>query len=266
MMEETMIETSTNWREWLNKPNDAPVFFILNSLAQPNPVNLFYQNDWVEQAFPLYSGTPMNKLLEQSPWLVQAKANQFYQMGMMLDDHIMSDNSWGWAYRSPVPWQKQLEHWQRRQLVMLDGEQVLFRSMDTRVLGTMLPVFTSSDWSLMLSPVTALMIEIPEPRVFCRPSECGWGNNEIPFTIGEHLQAVWLHSPYGLKVLISSLCCDLWENHGETATQLDQPAGSLEKNIEQWLRQKLEIGQSIEKITSQDYLLEMEQEKRQGSV
>ncbi|MGJ0638581.1 hypothetical protein [Xenorhabdus bovienii] len=45
------------------------------------------------------------------------------------------------------------------------------------------------------------------------------------------------------------------------AKKLDQPEGSLEPRIEQWLRQKLEAGQRIEKVSSQDYLLAMEREK-----
>jgi hypothetical protein len=261
MMEEMMTETSISWQTWLNKPNDTPVFFILNSLAQPNPVDQFYRNDWVEQAFPLYSGTPMHKMLKHSPWLVQAKSSQFYAIGKMLDNHALSDNSWGWAYRSTTPWQEQLAHWQHRQLVMMDGEQVLFRIMDARVFGAMVPAFTVSDWSLMLSPVTELMIDIPEPVQFCRPETCGEGNNEIPFVLDEHLLAVWLRSHYGLKVLTSSLYNDLWENHGEMAKQLDQPVGSLEQQIEQWLRQKIDAGYQAEKISSQDYLLAMEQEK-----
>ncbi|MCP9268956.1 DUF4123 domain-containing protein, partial [Xenorhabdus sp. XENO-1] len=96
---------------------------------------------------------------------------------------------------------------------------------------------------------------------FCRPKDCGEGNPEIPFTLGEHLQAVWLRSPYGLKVLTSSLYDDLWENHGSMAKQLDQPVGSLELRIEQWLQQKIEAGQYVDKISGQDYLLAMEQEK-----
>lgn len=242
MMEDTMTETTTSWQAWLGKPNEAPVFFILNSLAKPNPVEHFYLNDWVEQAFPLYSGTPMHKMLKQSPWLVQAKNSQLFQIGMMLDRHALSDNSWGWAYRSYTPWQEQLAHWQRRQLVMMNGEQVLFRIMDARVFGAMVPAFTPSDWSLMLTPVTELMIDTPQPIRLCRPEACHEGNNDIPFTLGEHLLTVWLHSPYGLKVLISSLYCDLWENYGEMAKQLDKPEGSLEQRIEQWLRQKLEAG------------------------
>lgn len=263
MMEEMMTETSISWQAWLNKPNDAPVFFILNSLAQPNPVDQFYRSDWVEQAFPLYSGTPMHKMLKHSPWLVQAKSSQRYQIGEMLDNHALSDNSWGWAYRSSTPWQEQLVHWQYRQLVMMNGEQVLFRIMDARVFGSMIPAFTPSDWSLMLSPVTELMIDIPQPMPFCRPDECTEGNRDIPFTLGEHLQTVWLRSPYGLKVLTSSVSCDLWENHGEIAKQLDQPEGSLDQQIEQWLKRKLDAGQRIEKVSGQDYLLAMEQEKEQ---
>ncbi|CDL84826.1 DUF4123 domain-containing protein [Xenorhabdus szentirmaii] len=264
MEDTTMTETTTptiSWQEWLNESNDAPVFFILNSLARPNPVEHFYLNDWVEEAFPLYSGTPMRKMLKQSPWLVQAKTRQLYQIGMMLDSHTLSDNSWGWAYRSRASWQEQLAHWQRRHLVMMNGEQVLFRIMDSRVFGAMVPAFTPSDWSLMLAPVTELMLDTPQPVKFCRPEVCGEGNSEIPFTLGEHLLAVWLHSPYGLKVLSSSLYYDLWENHGEMVQQLDQPMGSLKSQIELWLRKKIETGQYVEKLSSQDYLLAMEQEK-----
>ncbi|MBD2786284.1 DUF4123 domain-containing protein [Xenorhabdus sp. DI] len=264
-MESTLpMENTTStisWQAWLNEPNKAPVFFILNSLAKPNPVEPFYRHDWVEQAFPLYSGTPMHNMLKQSPWLVQPKANQLTQIGTALDRHELSDNSWGWAYRSHTPWQEQLRHWQQRQWVMMNGEPVLFRMMDARILGTLVPAFTPSDWSLMLSPVTELVIGRPQPMRFCRPEGCSEGNSEIPFTLGEHLLAVWLRSPYGLKVLTSSLYCDLWENHGAMANQLDKPEGSLEQQIEQWLRQKLEAGQRIEKVSGQDYLLAMEQEK-----
>ncbi|MBD1229210.1 hypothetical protein [Xenorhabdus griffiniae] len=55
-----------SWKTWLNEPNKAPLFFILNSLARPNPIELFYRNDWVEQAFPLYSDTSMHNLLKRN--------------------------------------------------------------------------------------------------------------------------------------------------------------------------------------------------------
>ncbi|MEQ2027267.1 DUF4123 domain-containing protein [Xenorhabdus szentirmaii] len=259
----TMENTALSWQAWLNEPNKSPVFLILNSLVKPNPIESFYRNDWVEQAFPLYSGTPMRNMLKQSPWLVQPKVNQLIQIGTALDHHELSDNSWGWAYRSHTSWQEQLKHWQQRQWVMMNGEPVLFRMMDTRILGTLMPAFTPSDWSLMLTPVTELMIDTPQLTRFCRPEGCGEGSSDIPFTLDEHLLAVWLRSPYGLKVLTSSLYCDLWENHSAMAKQLDKPEGSLEQQIEQWLRQKLEAGQRIAKVSSQDYLLAMEQEKGQ---
>ncbi|WFQ78463.1 DUF4123 domain-containing protein [Xenorhabdus sp. SF857] len=233
-------------------------------LAQQDArIESFYLNDWIEQAFRLYSGTPMRNMLKQSPWLVQPKANQLVQIGVVLDRYELGDNSWGWAYRSHTPWQGQIKHWQQRQWVMMNGEPMLFRMMDARILGTLVPAFTPSDWSLMLSPVTELMIDRPQPMRFCRPEACREGNSEIPFTLGEHLLAVWLHSPYGLQALSSSLYNDLWENHGEIARQLDQPEGSLEQQIEQWLRKKIEAGHHAEKISCQDYLLAMEQEKEQ---
>ncbi|MDC9580708.1 DUF4123 domain-containing protein [Xenorhabdus sp. PR6a] len=268
-MENTIsVENTTptlTWQQWLSESHDTPVFFMLNSLANPDPIKHFYLNDWVEQAFPLYSGTPMRKMLKQSPWLVQAKVSQLPSIGSMLDHHAVSDNSWGWAYQSPAPWQEQLAHWQRRQRVMLQGEQVVFRMMDTRVFGALVPAFTPSDWAELLTPVTELLIDLPQPTRFPRPEECGQGNSDIPFTLGEHLQRVWLHSPYGLKVLSSALYNDLWENHGEMAKQLDNPVGSLEHHVENWLRQKLEVGYRVDKLASQDYLLAMEQKNNRNN-
>ncbi|WP_254361407.1 DUF4123 domain-containing protein [Photorhabdus heterorhabditis] len=92
------MNTSINWQQWLTTPDKPPVFFMLNSLAEPNPVNLFYKNDWVEQAFPLYSGTPnsgtpMDHLLAQSPWLVQPGSGCLSIIGHRLDSQTLSDNS-----------------------------------------------------------------------------------------------------------------------------------------------------------------------------
>ncbi|WP_434525022.1 DUF4123 domain-containing protein [Photorhabdus asymbiotica] len=248
------MNISISWQQWLTTPNKQPVFFMLNSLANPNPVTLFYTNDWVEQAFPLYSGTPMDHLLAQSPWLVQAKPGCLSIIGHLLDSQTLSDNSWGWAYRSEDLWTQQLNHWRSRQQVILRERKVILRSMDPRVLSQLLPAMIISDWSAFLTPVNELMIEGPEPRRYSRPENCGQGGSEQPFVLGSHLLHAWHHSDYALKGKAFVISNDIWENHGELAEKLDEPEGQLVEEIINWLKARLENGGDISNLNSADYL------------
>ncbi|QXF32626.1 hypothetical protein CE143_05155 [Photorhabdus luminescens] len=254
------MNTSMNWKQWLTTPNKPPVFFMLNSLAEPNPVELFYRNDWVEQAFPLYSNTPMDHLLAQSPWLIQPKSGGLSVIGHLLDSQTLSDNSWGWAYRSEDLWARQLNHWRSRQQVILQEKQVLLRSMDARILGQLLPAMIVSDWSAFLTPVSELMIDMPEPQIYYRPENCGHGGSEQTFVLGDHLIEAWLHSDYAFQGQVFALISDLWENHGELADKLDEPAGKLQERIIDWLKSRLESGCNISHLTSADYLQTLDEQ------
>ncbi|NDK99951.1 DUF4123 domain-containing protein [Photorhabdus bodei] len=254
------MNKSINWQQWLSIPNKPSVFFMLNSLAKPNPVALFYSNDWVEQAFPLYSNTPMDHMLTQSPWLVQPKSGCLSVIGHLLDNHPPSNNSWGWAYRSDESWIQQLNHWRSRQQVILQEKQVLLRSMDARILSQLLPVMIVSDWSGFLTPVCELMIDTPEPQIYCRPENCGHGGSEQPFVLGPHLLEAWFHSDYALQGQVFVLISDLWENHGELAEKLNKPEGKLQERIIDWLKSRLESGGSISHLTNADYLQTLDEQ------
>ncbi|ERT10605.1 DUF4123 domain-containing protein [Photorhabdus temperata] len=248
------MNISINWQQWLTASNRPPVFFMLNSLAKPNPVTLFYKNDWVEQAFPLYSGTPMDHLLAQSPWLVQPKSGCLAIISHLLDSQTLSDNSWGWAYRSEDLWATQLNHWRSRQQVILQEKQVLLRSMDTRILNQLLPAMIVSDWSGFLTPVSELMIDAPEPQIYYCPENCSQSENEKPFVLGHHLLEAWFHSDYALQGQVFVLISDLWENHGEQVKKLDEPAGQLQERLTHWLKARLENGEGMNNLTGADYL------------
>ncbi|WP_036769624.1 DUF4123 domain-containing protein [Photorhabdus australis] len=248
------MNISMTWQQWLNTPNKPPVFFMLNSLAEPNPVAPFYSNDWVEQAFPLYSGTPMDHLLKCSPWLIQPKLNSLSIIGHWLDSHSLSDNSWGWAYRSDDSWSQQLNHWRSRQQVILQEKQVILRSMDPRVLSQLLPAMITSDWSAFLTPVSELMIDLPEPQLYFRPENCGQDGSERPFVLGSHLSHAWHHSDYALRGMAFAIWNDLWEDHGELAMKLDEPEGILQEKIIHWLKEHRKDKGNISNLTSADYL------------
>ncbi|WP_241750951.1 DUF4123 domain-containing protein [Providencia rettgeri] len=85
----------TPWTTWLTASNTDPIYLLLNTLATPNPTDLLFANDWVEQAFPIYNGTALAHLIGQSPWLVKLKPSAYAPLGQLLDRKGLSDNTWG---------------------------------------------------------------------------------------------------------------------------------------------------------------------------
>ncbi|PHM33561.1 hypothetical protein Xmau_04512 [Xenorhabdus mauleonii] len=252
----TAVSHHTRWTTWFSAPNKAPVFLIVNQLAAPNPVDIFYANDWVAQAFPLYSGTPLAHLMEQGPWLIQPKAASLSSLGRLLDRRALSDESWGWAYRSEAAWQAQLLHWQRHQFATLHDEQVVFRLMDTRIVRVLMPAMQPTDWTSLLNPVTELMLDMPAPTVFSRPADCPMSQIERPFVLEPHLIAAWEQSDLALESYAQTLAYELWEAQGELAMKLDTPSGTLPQRLASWLKHRRLQGSRLQALTFHDFLAE----------
>ncbi|MDX7987857.1 DUF4123 domain-containing protein [Xenorhabdus sp. 12] len=245
-----------SWTAWFSAPDKAPVFLIVNQLAVPNPVDIFYANDWVAQAFPLYSGTPLAHLMEQGPWLIQPKADSLSSLGRLLDRRALSDESWGWAYRSEVAWQAQLPHWQRHQFATLRDEQVVFRLMDTRIIRVLMPAMQPTDWTSLLNPVTEVMLDMPTPTIFSRPVGCPISQIERPFVLEPHLITAWEQSDLALEGYAQSLAYELWEEQGELAMKLDTPSGALPQRLFSWLKHRRQQGSGLQALTFHDFLAE----------
>ncbi|MDX8001059.1 DUF4123 domain-containing protein [Xenorhabdus sp. Reich] len=249
----------TDWKIWLSHQDEGDCYFLVNSLATPNPVQLFYVNDWIEEAFPLYSGTQMNDLLAQSPWLIKPKTKYLPELAVLLDKHEFSDTSWGWAYRSSLPWSFQLEHWRLHQQVMLRGQVVVLRLMDNRVFAPLLPVLQPGDWRELLTPVNELMIDTPDSCCYYRPENCPQELNEHLFVLGDHLIQARHTSETALHNLALTLSCQLWEDHAELALKLDKPEGQLELHIITWLKQKRAETNNLNKLTVERFITDSQQ-------
>lgn len=113
--------TETTWRTWLTSDSRHDVYFLLNKLACPDPSDLFYRHDWIDEAQPLYAGTPLSHLGSAGPWLVRVKWQTLSAMGQHFDNAPFPDDSWGWAYRSTGSWDGQVTHWQQYQRVLSGG-------------------------------------------------------------------------------------------------------------------------------------------------
>lgn len=244
----------TDWKTWLAHQDRGECYFLVNSLAEPNPVQLFYLNGWTEQAFPLYSGTPMNAMLAQSPWLIKPKANCLSEVALQLDKHEFSDASWGWAYRSTLPWSFQLEHWRLHQQVLLRGRVVVLRLMDNRIFTPLLPALQPGDWRELLAPVNELMIDTPEPQCYYRPENCSQELKKNLFVLGEHLIEARYSADTTLNNLAYALSCQLWEDNAELALKLDEPEGQLQNSLVMWLKQARDEKHNLNKLTVEHFI------------
>lgn len=255
--------THPTWAQWLCTPQREPLFFILNSLAQPNPLTCFYQQDWVEQAFALYQDTPLQPMVLQGPWLIQPKITALPAIAAALQKRAFSDQSWGWAYRSALPWQQQIAHWQQRHLVQLDEQAVVLRLMDTRIIACLLPALTPDDWCELLNPVSELMLDLPQSettpanRQYWPPAPHGPANYAQPFTLGPHLIHSWESSAKARNNHAFALCCQLWEQQGQTALTLDTPKGAFADTMLAWVNGKADAGWRLNALNPALFLDEL---------
>ncbi|MET4862711.1 DUF4123 domain-containing protein [Morganella morganii] len=220
--------TETTWCEWIKQAAGDNTYFLLNKLAQPDPVVQFYAADWVEESYPLYAGTPLSHLKEQGPWLIKAKRKNFGNLAKALDADLFEDLSWGWAYHSTESYEDQIAHWQRQHIVLCQREESVLRLFDNRIAGALIPAFTPADWSYLLMPLNDCFITYQSGnRCFVRPSGAEKKINVSPYKLGEHILLAWEKSAQFRINTIDNFYIQFWEQHSDLALALEEPEGNL---------------------------------------
>lgn len=247
-----------NWTQWLTENTPAAVYLMVNAQVTPGPVEILYAHDWIEDAFRIYSGTPLAHIAEQSPWLIRLKAASYPAFGRLADSGTLSDPSWGWAYRSNLTLQDNLDHWRRRQIVILKENTVILRLADSRIAAVLLPAMNKDDWRLLMTPVQSLMINMPEVNLFQSPAT---GTDmplpeiqQLPFELKSHLISAWQSSPQALIFYADNIACELWEDRPGAALQLDTPEGALMQRLDIWLREQLTHLTDLNYLTHEDFI------------
>ncbi|HCM61462.1 MAG TPA: DUF4123 domain-containing protein [Morganella sp. (in: Bacteria)] len=247
-----------NTTQWLTETDPAPIYLMVNTQAKPNPVEILYANDWIEDAFRIYDSTPLAHITEQSPWLILLKQSSYPALGRLMDSGVFSDPSWGWAYRSSQSLQENLDHWRRRQLVTLKGNTVILRLADSRVAGILFPAMNKEDWRILMTPVARVLVTTPELKAFhSLATHCDLPAPEIqhlPFELKPHLIRAWQQSTQALIFYADNIACELWENQPEEALILDTPEGELMHRLDIWFRQQLSLMTDINFLTYEDFL------------
>lgn len=237
MLTQTSISTPcSTWLSWLTATPQNDVYFLINTLSDPNPVKRFYAHDWIEEAFPIYHGTALAHLAEVSPWLVKVKRSQLFHLGKMLDSEPFSDPSWGWAYQSQLDWRTQITHWQKYQFAWMGEEKIIFRFFDARIARTLLPKLGRGDWALLMMPVEDCFIEESETKViYSRPPYAEPFISPADYILSEALIKVWRNSEQAYINVIDNFYIQFWENHPTLADPLDEPEGRLIALIREWM-------------------------------
>ncbi|WNP32597.1 DUF4123 domain-containing protein (plasmid) [Morganella morganii] len=228
--------TETTWRTWLTSDSRHDVYFLLNKLARPDPSDLFYRHDWIDEAQPLYAGTPLSHLGSAGPWLVRVKWQMLSAMGQHLDNAPFPDDSWGWAYRSTGSWDAQITHWQQYQRVLSEGEDRILRLFDARIAAVLIPACKPADWASLLAPVAGCCIPTPDGNIILnRPADTGRTEPHGLFVPGRHLTEAWCNSAQSRRNIADNFYIRFWDAHPDMAFQLDEPEGRLLRLINDYI-------------------------------
>ncbi|MDR5685362.1 DUF4123 domain-containing protein, partial [Morganella morganii] len=227
---------TTTWRTWIANVRQGDVYFLLNRLAHSDPTNLFYHHNWIDEAVPLYAGTPLSHLGTAGPWLIRAKWQAFSGMAEILDTVPFSDDSWGWAYHSEDSWENQTAHWQKYQLIEFEGEERVLRLFDPRVAAVLIPACKPADWSSLLRPLADCCIpSLGGNTILNRPLDTSGTAPYRLFVPGAHLIGAWNNSEQSHRNMVDNFYIQFWEEYPELAFKLDEPHGCLHTLINDYM-------------------------------
>ena len=157
-----------------------------------------------------------------------------------------------------MPLQDNLDHWRRRQIVTQNGDSVILRLGDSRVVTVLIPAMNKNDWRLLMTPVQQVLINTPELNSFTSlavntplPDP---KIQHLPFELKPHLIRAWQTSPLAQVSCAENIICELWENQPETALRLDTPEGILMPRVISWLAQQLTLLTDINDLTHDDFI------------
>ena len=146
--------TFTHWQQHL--PAEHAIYALIDPLADNQPLHYWYRHASDTQAWPLYGGTEFTDDILHGPWLLPLA--QLPNWLTWWQEQERAGQAQGVLIASPYPVEQLIRHWQSLLIAGLDGEEVLFRYYDPRVLAPMLATFTETEICQFLGPTTSLLI------------------------------------------------------------------------------------------------------------
>lgn len=137
-------------------PKSCQIYAIIDPLAENEPLKYWYQHADSTDAWPLYVGTEYGDDLLSGPWLLPLA--QLPSWSAWWQEQEENEQATGFLIASESSPERLVQHWKSLIKAGLDGEEVLFRFYDPRVLGPMLFTFTEDETRRFLGPTNEMLV------------------------------------------------------------------------------------------------------------
>jgi hypothetical protein len=222
---------SAQLHEWFNEQQaeQRQLLLILDSLAEPNPVQGLFASDLMQQYVNLYQDTAVAEMAEVGPWLVLLSESDPAQIQSLLDS---PEQNWGWlASAEQLDLTALSQHWRDRLLIEEHGQRSLYRFQDNRVIAHHLREIEKAQRPLLLGPLISTLcwdgrcwqrFDNPWPDQYPAPFEKPWLAVTEPETVRHQIKR------HNLELW-------LWQNHSSATTDLAET-----RLLSDWLDQQLD--------------------------
>ena len=218
-------------RQWLDEQQaqQRHLLLVIDSLAEPNPIQELFTRDLMRDYVNLYQGTEFADLADIGPWLVVLSVFEAADIQPLLDT---PERNWGWlASVDRIDLSAITHHWRERMHVEEKGQRSLYRFHDNRVIARHLAELAPAQQPLLLGPLNSALCWDGE-RWQCfdnaRP-----GHYPAPF------EAAWLTLPEPDAVVRDvqrhNLTLWLWQNHSAATARLAET-----RVLSDWLDEQLD--------------------------
>ncbi len=224
--------------EWKNSlPAEWHIYALIDPLADNQPLQYWYQHAEPTDCWPLYAGTEWSDDILSGPWLLPlAQLSSWESWWQQL---VANEYATGLLLASACPPEKLVRHWQSLLTAGLDGEEVLFRYYDPRILGPMLFAFTEEETRRFLGPTHELLLW----------HQGGW-LSAVPYLepdLTEHHEPWWrmkdahfAGQPGEKNIVLFNLEQWLWRNANELTTACYEQHGAISTQLEALYPQAME--------------------------
>lgn len=218
-------------RKWLDEQQaqQRQLLLIIDSLAEPSPIQELFVSDLMQDYVNLYQGTEYADLAEIGPWLVAVSASEVAQIQPMLD---APERNWGWlASADRIDLSALTLHWRERMQIEEQGQRSLYRFQDNRIIARHLAELAPAQQPLLLGPLNSALcwdgerwqcFDNARPGPYPAPFEATWLTLPEPDTVAREVQR-------------HNLTLWLWQNHSAATARLAET-----RVLSDWLDEQLD--------------------------
>lgn len=218
-------------QHWLDEQQaqQRHLLLIIDSLAEPNPVQALFAGDLMQEYVNLYQGTEFADMADIGPWLVVVSVSATSQIRSLLD---APERDWGWlASAESIDLPALAQHWQERMRIDEQGQRSLYRFQDNRVVARHLAELTPTQRPLLLGPLNSALcwggehwqcFDNSSPGQYPAPFDAPWLTLPEPDTVVREIQQ-------------HNLTLWLWQNHSAATARLVET-----RLLSDWLDEQLD--------------------------